>query len=93
MKKEIILDAAKLVEKQQTIISNHFERNLVSGLGKCESEAIKDVTQLLYNKGLFDLFENKDQFFNEYLTFTKQYFLENTEQKYKHVMMCVIYRT
>ena len=28
-KKEIILDAAKLVEEQQTILRNHFERNLL----------------------------------------------------------------
>ena len=31
-KKEIILDAAKLVEEQQTILRNHFERNLISEL-------------------------------------------------------------
>ena len=31
-KKEIILDAVKLVEEQQTILRNHFERNLISEL-------------------------------------------------------------
>ena len=66
-KKEIILDAAKLVEEQQTILRNHFERNLISELEKCKKQTIKDVIQLLYNKGLFDSFENKDQIFNEYL--------------------------
>ena len=66
-KKEIILDAAKLVEEQQTILRNHFERNLFSELEKCKNQAVKDTIQLLYNKGLFNSFENKDQIFNEYL--------------------------
>ena len=46
-KKEIILDAAKIVEEQQTILRNHFERNLTSELEKCKKEAVKDVIQLL----------------------------------------------
>ena len=75
-KKEIILDAAKLVEEQQTILRNHFERNLISELEKCKNQTIKDVIQLLYNKGLFDSFENKDQIFNEYLYFSDEYLLE-----------------
>ena len=75
-KKEIILDAAKLVEEQQTILRNHFERNFISELEKCKSEAVKDTIQLLYNKGLFDSFENKDQVFQSYLNFTDEYLLE-----------------
>ena len=71
-KKEIFLDAAKLVEEQQTILRNHFERNLISELEKCKNQTIKDVIQLLYNKGLFDSFENKDQIFNEYLYFSDE---------------------
>ena len=74
-KKEIILDAAKLVEEQQTILRNHFERNLISELEKCKNQAVKDTIQLLYNKGLFDSFENKDQIFNEYLYFSDEYLL------------------
>ena len=74
-KKEIILDAAKLVEEQQTILRNHFERNLISELEKCKNQAVKDTIQLLYNKGLFDSFENKDQIFHDFLTFTHQYLL------------------
>ena len=42
-KKENILDAAKLVEEQQTILRNHFERNLISELEKCKKQTIKDV--------------------------------------------------
>ena len=75
-KKEIILDAAKLVEEHQTILRNHFERNLISELEKCKKQTIKDVIQLLYNKGLFDSFENKDQIFQSYLNFTDEYLLE-----------------
>ena len=75
-KKEINLDAAKLVEEQQTILRNHFERNLISDLEKCKNQAVKDVIQLLYNKGLFDSFENKDQIFQSYLNFTDEYLLE-----------------
>ena len=60
-KKEIILDAAKLVEEQQTILRNHFERKLISELEKCKNQTVKDTIQLLYNKGLLDSFENKDQ--------------------------------
>ena len=75
-KKEIILDAAKLVEEQQTILRNHFERNLISELEKCKNQAVKDTIQLLYTKGLFDSFENKDQIFNEYLYFSDEYLLE-----------------
>ena len=40
-KKEIILDAAKLVEEQQTILRNHFERNLISDFEKCKNQTIK----------------------------------------------------
>ena len=75
-KKEIILDAAKLVEEQQTILRNHFERNLISELEKCKKQTIKVVIQLLYNKGLFDSFENKDQIFQSSLNFTDEYLLE-----------------
>ena len=70
------MDAAKLVEEQQTILRNHFERNLLSELEKCKNQAVKDTIQLLYNEGLFDSFENKDQIFHDYLTFTNQYLLK-----------------
>ena len=82
-KKEIILDAAKLVEEQQTILRNHFERNLISELEKCKNQTVKDTIQLLYNKGLFDSFENKDQIFNEYLYFSDEYFLEKYRTEIK----------
>ena len=82
-KKEKILDAAKLVDEQQTILRNHFERNLISELEKCKNQAVKDTIQLLYNKGLFDSFENKDQIFNEYLYFHDEYLLEKYGKEIK----------
>ena len=82
-KKEIILDAAKIMEEQQTILRNHFERNLISELEKYKNQAVKDVIQLLYNKGLFDSFENKDQIFNEYLYFSDEYLLEKDGKEIK----------
>ena len=62
-KKEFILDASKLVEEQETILRNHFQRDLFLELEKCKSEAVKDTIQLLYNEGLCDSFENNDQMF------------------------------
>ena len=82
-KKEIILDAAKLVEEQQTILRKHFERNLISELEKCKNQTVKDTIQLLNNKGLFDSFENKDQIFNEYLYFSDEYLLEKYGKEIK----------
>ena len=82
-KKEIILDAAKLLEEQQTILRNHFEKNLILELEKCKNQTVKDVIQLLYNKGLFDSFENKDQIFNEYLYFSDEYLLEKYGKEIK----------
>ena len=64
------------MEEQQTILRNHFERNLISELEKCKNQAVKDTIQLLYTKGLFDSFENKDQIFIEYLYFSDEYLLE-----------------
>ena len=64
------------MEEEQVIFGSHFDRNLISELEICKSEAVKDTIQLLYNKGLFDSFENKDQKFQSYLTFINQYLLE-----------------
>ena len=75
-KKEIISEAVKQANEQQVILRNHFERNIFVELEKCKKQTIKDVIQLLYNKGLFDSFENKDQIFNEYLYSSDEYLLE-----------------
>ena len=52
------------------------QQSCILELENSKSEAVKDIIQLLY-KGLFDLFENKDQIFNEYPTFSDKYLLEN----------------
>ena len=75
-KKEIISEAVKQVNEQQVILRNHFERNIFVELEKCKNQAVKDTIQLIYNKGLFDSFENKDQIFIEYLYFSDEYLLE-----------------
>ena len=80
-KKEIILDAAKLVEEQQVILRSHFERNLISELEKCKNQAVKDTIQLLYNKGMFDSFEIKDQSLMSTYILVMNPCWENTEKK------------
>ena len=64
-KKEIISEAVKQAHEQQVILRNHFERNIFVELEKCENQAVKDTIQLLYNKGMFDSFEKKDQIFHD----------------------------
>ena len=75
-KKEIISEAVKQANEEQVILSNHFERNIFVELENCKNQTVKDTIQLLYNKGLFDSFENKDQIFNEYLYSSDEYLLE-----------------
>ena len=82
-KKEIISEAVKQTNEQQVILRNHFARNLISELEKSKNQAVKDTIQLLYNKGLFDSFENKDQIFIEYLYFDKEYLLEKYGKEIK----------
>ena len=80
-KKEIISEAVKQANEQQVILRNHFERNFFVELEKCKNQAVKDTIQLLYNKGLFDSFENEDQIFNEYSYFSDEYLLEKYGKK------------
>ena len=75
-KKVIISEAVKQAKEQQVILRNHFEQNLILELEKSNSQAVKDVKNLLYNKGLFDSFETKDQIFVYYLTFSVENLLE-----------------
>ena len=82
-KKEIISEAVKQANEQQVILRNHFERNIFVELEKCKNQTVKDTIQLLYNKGLFDSFENKDQIFNEYLYFSDEYLLEKYGKEIK----------
>ena len=67
-KKEILLDAANLVKEQQIILPTEFERKLTLEVKTTRDGAVKDVT-IIFKKGLFDSFENKDQLIQSYLTF------------------------
>ena len=58
-KKKIISEAVKQANEQQVNLRNHFERNIFIELEKCKHQTVKDTIQTLYNKGLFDSFENK----------------------------------
>ena len=59
------------------MILNAFEIDkLLNSLQHIKTETIKNVIQLLYNKGLFDNFPNKDQVFEQYLSFSEQYLNE-----------------
>ena len=75
-RKEIILEATKIIEERERIKRNEFQKQMIDQLQTCRTEAVRDVIQLLYQKGLFDNFENKDSVFEKYLAFTDQYLLE-----------------
>ena len=49
---------------------------IINGLDQNKITITKDIIQLLYDKGLFDSFPNKDQAFEKYLTFSETYLLE-----------------
>ena len=52
------------------------QQSCILELEKSKNQAFKDVIQLLYNTRLFDSFENKDQIFESYLTFSEEYLLK-----------------
>ena len=43
----------------------------------------KEIIQLLYDKGLFDKYPNKDQVFEPYLIFTDEYLLNKYGKEIK----------
>ena len=67
----------KSVPGQSGMILNEDEINkIINGLDQNKITITKDVIQLLYDKGLFDSFPNKDQAFEKYLTFSEAYLFE-----------------
>ena len=52
--KKIILDAANLDKEQQIVLCTKFVQNLILELKTRRDEAVRDVIELLYNKGLSD---------------------------------------
>ena len=61
-KKEIILNAAKLVEEQQTILRNHFERNLISELEKAKIKQSKILFNYYTTKDCLTLLKIKTKY-------------------------------
>ena len=62
---------------QPGMILNEDEMyKIINGLDQNKITITKDIIQLLYDKGLFDSFPNKDQAFEKYLTFSETYLLE-----------------
>ena len=56
------------------MISNENEiNNILNSLDQNKITITNNIIQLLYNKGLFDSFPNKDQAFANYLTFSESY--------------------
>ena len=47
------------------------------------SQIKKEIIQLLYDKGLFDNYKNKDQIFEKYLIFTDEYLLNKYGKEIK----------
>ena len=91
-KKEIILDAAKLVEEQQTILRNHFERNLISELEKCKkSKPLKMLYNYCTTKDCLTHLKTKTKSLMSSYTLQMNTCWKNTEKKYKHQMVYIIY--
>ena len=62
---------------QAGMILNEDEiNNILNGLDQNKITITNNIIQLLYDKGLFDSFPNKDQAFANYLTFSESYLKE-----------------
>ena len=62
---------------QAGMILNEKEvNNILNSLDQNKITITNNIIQLLYNKGLFDSFPNKDQAFANYLTFSESYLKE-----------------
>ena len=51
------------------ILNGNEINNILNSLDQNKISVINNIIQLLYDKGLFDSFPNKDQAFANYLTF------------------------
>ena len=71
-----------LIEDEVNNILNSIDRNKIT--------VTNNIIQLLYDKGLFDSFPNKDQAFANCLTFSETYLLEKLEKQYLLQMVNII---
>ena len=53
------------------ILNENEINNILNSLDQNKITITNNIIQLLYNKGLFDSFPNKDQAFANYLTFSE----------------------
>ena len=58
------------------ILNENEINNILNSLDQNKITITNNIIQLLYNKGLFDSFPNKDQAFPNYLTFSESYLKE-----------------
>ena len=58
------------------ILNENEINNILNSLDQNKFTITDNIIQLLYDKGLFDSFPNKDQAFANYLTFSETYLLE-----------------
>ena len=58
------------------ILNENEINNILNSLDQNKITITNNIIQLLYNKGLFDSFPNKDQAFANYLTFSESYLKE-----------------
>ena len=58
------------------ILNENEINNILNSLDQNKFTLTDNIIQLLYDKGLFDSFPNKDQAFANYLTFSETYLLE-----------------
>ena len=82
-RKEIITEAVRIIEDKQRTDGRDFQKSLTQQLDKCKQKAVRETIQTLYDKGLFDSYENKDQIFEKYLNFTDEYLLEKYGKEIK----------
>ena len=82
-RKEIITEAVRIIEDKQRTDGRDFQKSLTQQLDKCKQKAVRETIQTLYDKGLFDSYDNKDQMFEKYLNFTDEYLLEKYGKEIK----------
>ena len=73
-RKEILFEISKLLEDKVPI--KVFEDRLTYELNILKEKTIKEIIQLLYDKGVFDDAKNKDQVWEPYLNFSDKYLIE-----------------
>ena len=64
------------VGQVEMILNEDEINNILNSLDQNKITITNNIIQMLYDKGLFDSFPNKDQAFANYLTFSETYLLE-----------------